>query len=175
MSGLMRRLLVAVLAVAMLGGCAGWKGLRGIEPGLETRASIEARFGKPVAIWEDAEGGQSLEYSSQPYGDTCFMVRVDPAGTVRAVDQVLERSWRGKVERGMTREQVSRLLGRHRSVEFFPRVGEEVWDWTVNRDPSSTVRFNVHFKEGVVAYTSESHVSARDRCWFMMGACPLGW
>lgn len=158
------------LALALLAGCAGWRGLSGLQPGLDTRETVIERFGQPGMVWDDPDGGQSYEYSSQPYGNTCYMVRIGADGTVRAVDQVLDGAWLAKVERGMSREQVRRLLGKERSVEFFSRLNEEVWDWNVDQWPDSIIRFNVHFKDGVVAYTSRSMVSLQeDRFWMWDG------
>lgn len=166
-----RAFLIGVL-VAILCGCAGWQGLRGVQPGLDTRETVLARFGRPGAVWDEPDGGQSYEYSSQPVGETCYMVRIAPDGTVRAVDQVLDGKWLAKVERGMSREQVRRLLCKERSVQFFSRLGEEVWDWNVDRWPDSIIRFNVHFKDGVVAYTSRSIVDLHEeRCWMGAGWC----
>jgi hypothetical protein len=151
--------------VLALSGCAGWQGLRGLQPGVDTKESVLERFGKPGAIWDEADGGKTYEYSSQPFGENCYMVRLAPDGSVRAVDQVLDAKWLAKVDRGMTREQVRRLLGKERTVVFFSRLGEEVWDWNVDRMPGSIIRFNVHFKEGVVAYTSRSIIDEHeDRC-----------
>ena len=167
----MFRVWLACALVALLSGCAGWQGLRGVQPGVDSRATVEERFGKPNMVWEESDGGQTYEYSSQPYGETCYMVRLSPQGQVSAVDQVLEGKWLAKVERGMTRDQVRRLLGKERSVQFFSRLEEEVWDWNVDHWPGSIIRFNVHFKEGVVAYTSRSIVDLREeRCW-MWGGC----
>lgn len=66
---------------------------------------------------------------------------------------------RARVEPGMTPEQVSRLLGTERSRVFYRHSGEEVWDWNIVPDtPGYGMRFNVHFKDGVVLRTSQSMV-----------------
>ncbi|WP_214279275.1 hypothetical protein, partial [Escherichia coli] len=58
---------------------------------------------------------------------------------------------------------VSRMLGTERSRVYFRLSEEDVWDWTVEPEQSGYgLRFNVHFKNGVVLRTTQSLV-IRDR------------
>ena len=42
---------------------------------------------------------------------------------------------------------------------FFKLSGEDVWDWNIEPDMNGyLLRFNVHFKDGVVLRTSQSAV-----------------
>jgi hypothetical protein len=154
-----RRSWRGIAALALLGGCAAFLP----PPQVSTEAEALAAFGKPVQRWNNRDGTTTLEYSTQPMGQTALMITVDGNGTVLRQEDALSQENLARVERGMTREQVSRLLGRHRSVERFVLSGEEVWDWNVYNDgPGVATRFNVHFIDGKVVRTSRSYVYPND-------------
>lgn len=150
----------ALLALlALLGSCAS---LQPMRP-LANEAEVLAVHGEPVARWKNGDGTTTFEYSTQPYGHIALMVTVDAAGIVVRQENALSDENLARVERGMTREQVSRLLGRHRSVQKFSLSGEEVWDWNVYNDgPGVATMFNVHFIDGKVVRTSRSYIFPRD-------------
>lgn len=151
-----RAALAAFLAAIWLAGCAL---VPPIEPGLTTAAEFVARHGPPTRRWAEPDGGATLEYATQPMGVSCFMVSVDAAGRVINVRDALSDTNLARVETGMDEAQVDRLLGRHRSVEFFALSGETVWDWNIpSMGPGIATRFNVHFKAGRVLRTSRSFI-----------------
>ncbi|MFZ2991023.1 hypothetical protein [Ideonella sp.] len=132
-------------------------------PGSTSVAEVLAAHGEPSRRWPDADGGQTLEYSTQPFGRTCLMVKIDSNGRLRSIINTLSETERNRVVAGMTEEQVSRWLGKERSRVLFDLSGEDVWDWTVASDsPNHGQRFNVHFKQGVVVRTSHSMVYLDD-------------
>ena len=129
----------------LTGGCDALS-LREIRPGVTTAAEVRARMGEPTGIFTDPDGSQVYEYSRQPNGVECHMIRIGPDQIVRQVEQVLTGAGLARVQPGMDREQVSRLLGRPGSVQTFERKGEEVWDWRVKGDqPMDEWHFHVHF------------------------------
>lgn len=166
MSGIRRPL--STLALAALLGLSGLSGLSGcasldraddLRVGSSTAASVIARYGPPVRSWPEADGGQTLEYSTQPFGRTCHLVRLGPDGMLLSVRETLNYASRFSIEPGMSEEQVSRLLGRERSRVFFKLSGEDVWDWNVEPEQRGyLLRFNVHFKENKVLRLSQSVV-----------------
>ena len=149
-----------------LTGCAGCAGLglgspsQGLVAGLSQQADVLASFGQPVRQWPNADGGQTLEYSSQPFGQTCWMVTLAADGRLLGREDTLLPASRFSIAAGMTPEQVSRRLGRERSRVFYRFSGEDVWDWNVAPEAmgENLLRFNVHFKDGVVLRTSQSLV-----------------
>ncbi len=67
----------------------------------------------------------------------------------------------------MSKEQVSRLLGTHRSEQRFRNSGETVWDWNIRNDgPGIATLFNVHFIDDKVVRTSQTYVFPRDGAIF---------
>ncbi len=143
--------------------CAGLDPARGITPGMSASA-VMARYGQPVHVWPDADGGRTLEYSQQPMGQHCIMVKLDAEGRVLRFEDTLQPAGRARIVPGLSPQAVSRILGKERSRVFFKLSGEEVWDWTIPSEPDGKrQRFNVHFKDGVVLRTTISMVFDDDR------------
>jgi hypothetical protein len=152
----MRALALTLVAGACLSGCAMFPT---IEPGTTTEAQIVATYGRPSRTWPEADGTTTLEYATQPMGYSCFMFTIDSAGRVVNVRDALSDTNQARVQIGMTEAEVDHLLGRHREEEFFPRLGETVWDWNVpSYGPGIATRFNVHFKDGRVVRASRDFI-----------------
>lgn len=128
--------------------------------GTSTEAEVLGQFGRPMRAWPNPDGGQTLEYSTQPFGQSCWMVTLGADGRLLRLEDTLVEASRFRVVAGMTPEQVSRLLGRERSRVFYRFSAEDVWDWNVAPDSlgGPPLRFNVHFKDGLVLRTSQSTV-----------------
>lgn len=150
---------VAAVMVAALGGCATPVKDERLRPGASTGAEVQQYYGAPSRVWPEADGGRTLEYATQPFGQTCFMVRLDAQDRLVSATDGLSAANRARIEPGLTPEQVSRLLGRERSRVFFQLSGEDVWDWNIPPEMNGyMLRFNVHFKDGRVVRTSQSVV-----------------
>lgn len=148
-----------VIVAALLAGCATPDRDARLQPGVSSEANVLAIYGQPGRVWPEADGGRTLEYSTQPLGQHCYMVRIGANGRLVSVEDGLSPASRARIEPGMTPEQVNRILGRERTRVFFRNSGEDVWDWTIEPDQSGYgMRFNVHFKDGVVVRTTQSMV-----------------
>lgn len=153
------RLAALALCTALLAGCATPDRDARLQPGVSGEAQVIALYGQPIRIWPEADGGRTLEYSTQPMGWHAYMVRLAADGRLVGIEDGLSPAGRARIQPGMTPEQVSRLLGRERSRVFFRNSGEDVWDWTIEPDQTGYgMRFNVHFKDGVVVRTTQSMV-----------------
>lgn len=153
------RLTAVALSLLLLAGCATPDRDARLQPGTSREADVMALYGTPGRVWAEADGGRTLEYSTQPMGRSAWMVRLGADGRLQSVTDALSPANRARVVPGMTPEQVSRLLGRERSRVFFRNSGEDVWDWTIEPDQTGYgLRFNVHFKDGVVVRTTQSMV-----------------
>jgi hypothetical protein len=153
------RLTAVALSLLLLAGCATPDRDARLQPGTSREADVVALYGAPGRVWAEADGGRTLEYSTQPMGRSAWMVRLGADGRLQSVTDALSPANRARVAPGMTPEQVSRLLGRERSRVFFRNSGEDVWDWTIEPDQTGYgLRFNVHFKDGVVVRTTQSMV-----------------
>ena len=155
----MRLLTTLALCAALLAGCATPDRDARLQPGVSRSEHVIALYGPPKRVWPEADGGRTLEYSSQPMGRHCYMVRLAADGRLLSVEDGLSPAGRARIEPGMTPEQVSRLLGRERTRVFFRNSGEDVGDWTIEPDQAGyAMRFNVHFTDGVVVRTTQSMV-----------------
>lgn len=153
------RLTALALCAALLAGCATPDRDARLQAGTSREADVVALYGQPTRVWPEADGGRTLEYSTQPLGRHCYMVRFAADGRLVGTEDGLSPAARARIEPGMTPEQVSRVLGTERSRVFFSLSGEDVWDWTIEPDQSGYgMRFNVHFKDGRVVRTTQSMV-----------------
>ena len=151
--------LCAILAALSLSACLTYTPPRPFTTDAETLAAK----GEPARRWSSDDGTTTLEYSTQPNGWSCLMVQVDQGGSVLRQWDALEDVNLARVQKGMTQEEVGRLLGQHRSVQVFKMSGEEVWDWNVRNDgPGVATLFNVHFIDGAVVRTSQTYVFPGD-------------
>lgn len=158
--------LLLLVFAGLLAGCASFEPPRPYT----TEAEALAARGEPTRRWANDDGTTTLEYSTQPNGRSCLMVQVDQGGIVLRQWDALAPENLARVERGMSKEQVSRLLGTHRSEQRFTNSGETVWDWNIRNDgPGIATLFNVHFIDDRVVRTSQTYVYPRD------GAVMGGW
>lgn len=156
-------LLALCIVLALLSGCAAFAPPRPYT----TEAEALADRGEPTRRWHNDDGTTTLEYATQPNGHTCVMVQVDAGGVVLRQWDALDAENRARVQKGMSRDEVSRLLGEQRSVQTFKLSGEEVWDWNIYNDgPGIATLFNVHFIDGKVVRTSRTYVYPRDGMMF---------
>ncbi|MDR2259967.1 MAG: hypothetical protein LBE06_03335 [Azoarcus sp.] len=146
-------LALALTAALGLGGCAV------LTPSYSTEAETVAARGEPAAYWYNDDGTITLEYSTQPEGTSCLMVRVDLDGKVLRQWDALDNKGLARVKTGMTKDNVARLLGARRSERVYPGAREEVWDWNItHRGRGAATRFNVHFTDGRVRYVDRIRV-----------------
>lgn len=161
------RMFAVLAALLLLGGCTTFTTQRMFTD----EAELLARRGEPTRVWENEDGTRTLEYATQPNGETCWMYTVDAGGVVVDQFDALEKDNLARVQKGMTSEEVERLLGRHRTVQRFVLSGEEVWDWNVRNQWHGAVatRFNVHFIDAKVTRTSYTYVDPRNGGAFGFG------
>lgn len=147
------------LGCLLIAGCATPDRDPRLQPGVSTGQDVIAHHGQPRRIWPDANGGRTLEYSSQPRGRHAYMVHLTADDRLVGIEDGLSAAGQARIQPGMTPEQVGRLLGTERSRVFFPLSGEYVWDWSIEPDQAGyQMRFNVHFKDGRVVRTTQSMV-----------------
>jgi hypothetical protein len=125
-----RRLAAGALALAalLLAGCDVQR-IAELEVGVTTEADVRAKWGEPAAVYADDDGTRTLEYPRQPAGQVNYMLVIGPDGKLRAMRQVLQPAVFAKVEPGLDKAQVRRLLGRPAKTQTYALKQEEVWDW----------------------------------------------
>src|SRR5205814_7434183 len=116
----------ALLALALLAaGCANFSA---ISPG-DSALTVEARVGAPSTVWKNADGSELWEYPQGSYAVQTFMVAFDPDHAVREIHQVLNEAYFSRLQPGMSREDVRRLIGKPRATWYSPARDEDTWTW----------------------------------------------
>jgi hypothetical protein len=159
-------LMLAVLSGIAMAGCTTLRSLPNLQPGVATEADATALAGKPTYVWQNPDGTHTLEYSQQPgNGDIAYKVTVDANDKVRKVENMVVEENAKRIERGMTHDQVRRIMGTPRRVINYALSGEEVWDWNVPFEPRDEprVRINAHFKDDKVIRISQTEVQDCNR------------
>lgn len=131
--------LAALLALAA--GCANFPG---ISPGTPA-PQIRAQFGAPETIWKNAGGSETWEYPLGPVGVQTFMITLGPDQTVREVRQVLSAEYLDRIQPGLSRDEVRRMIGKPAEIAFFPARDEEVWTWRIQEFHFRHRRFHALF------------------------------
>lgn len=152
----------AALSVAVLPACDS-NALRDFQPGVTAAAEIRARLGEPHFEHRHGDGSVTWEYGRQPNGTECHMLTLGTDGVLLRIEQALDDAHLARVQAGMDRDEIRRLLGKPGSVTTFERQAEEVWDWRVaGMIPTEEAHFHVHFDtaSGLVKKTSR-RVEAR--------------
>jgi hypothetical protein len=165
---ILSRLTAACVAVMLL-ACdfnGDWmmreRNLIKLQIGIATEADVTKIMGQAEKVWHNADSTRTLVYPMGPEGVHTWMVNVSLNGILTEVNQVLTEDNFNKVNVGMTHDEISRLLGKPKSVVQFKRKGEEVWDWKYKNVYEERF-FNVHFdiSSGLVLKTSYSEIFQR--------------
>jgi outer membrane protein assembly factor BamE (lipoprotein component of BamABCDE complex) len=123
------RLGCAILAgVASFSGCASFDG-RGLQPGVASEADVRQLMGAPAAVWPEASGGSLLSYPRGPMGLQTYMVRIDANGRLAALEQALDKTHFDRVRRGMSKDDVGRLIGPPGTSKAFQKPDLIFWEY----------------------------------------------
>jgi hypothetical protein len=144
------------IAAAVLPACDGLN-LQELKPGVSTAAEVRARMGLPAAEYTNPDGTITYEYNRQPQGTNCYMITIGTDQIMQRIEQALTEANFARVQPGMNRNEIRRLLGAAGQVTPYPRMNEEVWDWRVTGTiPTEEAHFHVHFdtNTGLVTKTS---------------------
>ena len=124
---------------ASLAGCANFAALSSGMPAQQ----VEAKLGAPETVRKNADGSEVWEYPGGPLGRQTYMVTLGSDRAVREARQVLSEEYFSKVQAGMSRDEVRRLLGRPGEIMVFKARDEEVWSWRYQQQ--NPMFFNVLF------------------------------
>jgi len=141
MNTILSRAVLVLFPALFAAGCANFAA---IEPGASAQ-QIEALAGAPANVWKNADGSEVWEYPRGPFGVETYMVTLGPDRAVREVRQVLSEETISKLQAGMSREEVRRLVGSPRYVGFSNRTDEEIWSWRYRAWKVRTMDLYVQF------------------------------
>jgi hypothetical protein len=149
-------LLLAVLApVLAFLGCD--LGISQLKPGVSTAADVRKVLGEPTFEWREPDGGYTWEFPRGPTGALTYMVDMTPDHKLEAIRQVLTEEYFAKIQPGMPRDAVRKLVGRPGETMFFPNLQEDVWTWRYAIGSNDVWFFHAHFGvDGAVKRTSRN-------------------
>jgi hypothetical protein len=94
-----------------------------------SEADMRSQLGPPAGEDPNSDGTRTLAYPQGRLGTETYMVEVAAGGSVRSVRQALTDDTIMRIERGLTRDQVLRMIGPPREVMEFPRMAETSWEY----------------------------------------------
>ena len=126
----MRVLTLWLLSAATLLVACDAKRIEKLEEGVATEADVRQQFGDPVTITEKADGSKIMEYPRQPEGSTNYLITIGADGKMSALRQLLSPANFAKVQPGLAKDEVRKLLGKPAKTQRFAlKPDEEIWDW----------------------------------------------
>ena len=118
-----------------------------LRPGVSSEGDVIAALGQPERIWQEADGGRTLEYNRQPFGIVNYMIRIAPSGTMTALNQVLTQENFARIKPGMGRDEVRYILGKPADETPYKLSRTVVWVWRFEPFPSKKRGFYVTFDQ----------------------------
>ena len=134
----------ALGAALALAGCDK-VAMDSLKPGVSSEGDVVAALGQPERIWQEADGGRTLEYNRQPFGIVNYMIRIAPSGTMTAMNQVLTQENFARIKPGMGRDEVRYILGKPAQETPYRLSRTVVWVWRFEQIPSLKKGFYVTF------------------------------
>ena len=116
--------LAACLLALLTAACTGPGAFVG-----RSETDLRGALGPPLGEYANADGSRTLAYSPGVYSGQTYLAEVDPSGAVRGVRQALVEENFQRIEPGMTREEVLRLIGPPVDSMAFPRKQEVSWEY----------------------------------------------
>ena len=113
-------LLPALLASA----CA----VEALRPGA-TAEEVVSRMGQPAVELRDPDGTRHLAYPSGPFGMQTYMAHVGRDGRLQSVEQVLDDSRFNAINKGMSTDELLRLIGPPAQRVWFGNLRQTAWDY----------------------------------------------
>jgi hypothetical protein len=119
-----------VFSVLLVSACAGYSGSN-LKPGVSTLPEVIASMGQPAMVWKNPDGSEQLAYPRGPAGTQTFMAFVGPDGRLQRIEQVLDMAHFGRVQAGMSKDEVLRVLGPSGTIwtEYYSSTNELAWSW----------------------------------------------
>jgi hypothetical protein len=109
----------------------------------QSEAEMVSAMGQPTGRYPLADGRQRIEYAKGPYGLVTWMVDLDAQARVTAIEQVLTPANFALVRRGMSSQDLLRLLGR--PADKSPERGQrETWSWRYENNDGQWARTTVY-------------------------------
>lgn len=138
-----------LLVLALGGGIAGCEPQRAdkLVEDVSTEADVKRLFGEPKTVTIAADGTRTLDYPKQPEGFANYVMVIGADGKLKSLRQLLNPDNFAKVQPGMDREAVIKLLGPFARERRFDLKKETLVEWRF-RESQEARMFGVTFDDG---------------------------
>lgn len=138
--------LIKTAAVCTLLGLAGCAGIMRTQPAIGDPAdTVEAKFGRPTAVYPDGER-RVLEYASGPMGQDTWLATMGADGRLTAFEQVLTNEKFASLKIGKTgKDEVLRTVGRPAERSYLALSALEVWSYRYKESGVWNSMMHLHF------------------------------
>jgi hypothetical protein len=151
------RLLLGVLAVLLLAGCAAFDG-HTLVPGKADVKEVTSLMGPPALELKRPNGDTWLYFTRYPFGRATFVAAIGPDKVLRGIDQRLVYGNIYAVKAGMREQDVRELLGPPREITRLPRQQRNVWEYPWRHAVRELRMLWVQFSDdGIVREVVEMH------------------
>ncbi|GAO35357.1 hypothetical protein SCT_0743 [Sulfuricella sp. T08] len=161
--------LTMILAALLLTGCAAYSG--GLKPGEARLEDVLRVMGQPAMRWQEPDGALQLAYPRGPMGVHSYMAFIGADGGLQRIENVMDRSAFTRIQAGMGKEQVLRILGPSWPgwTVYFKARDELVWEWRYCDEWNEPARFDVLFDASTETVRSTLSLTESQ-----MGLCEQG-
>jgi len=130
-------------------------------------------MGPPAMRWQEPDGALQLAYPRGPMGVHSYMAFIGTDGELQRIENVMDRSAFSRIQAGMSKQQVLRILGPSWPdwTVYFKARDELVWEWRYCDEWNELARFDVLFdaRKEIVRSTlslTESQMGlCKQGCW----------
>ena len=102
--------------------------MQGLRPGATAQEVVSA-MGPPAVELRDPDGTRHLAYPSGPFGMQTYMAHVGSDGRLQGIDQVLDDTRFNSISKGMSTDELLRLIGPPWQRVPFRNLGQTAWDY----------------------------------------------
>ena len=140
------KLWLVFFSTLLLGGCASYSG-HGLKPGEDRLENVLHIMGQPAMRWQNPDGSVQLAFPRGPMGLQTYMAYIAPDGKLRQIENVMDEKNFARIEAGMTKDEVLRILGPSFPgwTAYFKARDELAWEWRYCDAWGETARFDVLF------------------------------
>ncbi len=145
-------------ALFLAAGCAA-TAYYGLEPGRSTEGDVRRALGEPAMRLAGAEGSRQLVYPTGPFGTQTWMAFLSTDGRLLRLEQALTDDNLQRVSRGISQEEVLRLIGPPWRKIDFANKRQVAWDYRFQDTWGYLVDYAVMVDErGIVAETVRARI-----------------
>ena len=148
--------------VLLAAACASYDGYS-LRAGASTESEVRSLMGPPAAEFVNADGSKRLAYPRGPLGAQTYMADVGSDGILKSVSPVLRDDTFYRIQPGLTREEILRMIGPPGETMYFQRLGQTAWDYRYQDTWGYPAIFSVMFDEKGVVVSKFTRRIDRDR------------